>query len=89
LEVSQEYLQVLGDSWFEDCIVSASGCCQSRFSRDTAQDKQRQSIDRILAAAEGFIDTGEQDRYDECENAITHVLQEIRLLARQWKVRPK
>lgn len=50
------------------------------------QEKYRQEIDDILAAAKGFVDTGEQDRYDECENAITQALREIRLLASQWKV---
>lgn len=43
-------------------------------------------IDDVLAAAGGFSDTGEQDRYDKCESAMTRVLHEIRLLARQWKV---
>jgi len=51
-----------------------------------AQDNQRQSINKILTAAAGFTDTGEQDQYDACESAITRVLQEIRLLAPQWKV---
>lgn len=51
-----------------------------------AQDNQRQSINEILTTAAGFTDTGEQDQYDACESAITRVLQEIRLLAPQWKV---
>jgi hypothetical protein len=51
-----------------------------------AQDNQRQSINEILTTAARFTDTGEQDQYDACESAVTRVLQEIRLLAPQWKV---
>jgi len=49
-------------------------------------DMQRQSMDSILAGAARFTDTGEQHRYDECENAMMCVLQQVRVLARQWKI---
>lgn len=51
------------------------------------QERHQQAVNDVLAAAKGFVDTGEQERYDECESAITQVLREIRLRASQWKVR--
>lgn len=44
-------------------------------------------IDELLDSAKGFIDTTHQDRYDECEGAVNEVLQRIRRVAPQWKVR--
>ncbi|KAF9266878.1 hypothetical protein L218DRAFT_921599 [Marasmius fiardii PR-910] len=61
-------LKVLGNSWYADVI-----------------EKYRLSVDKILSeGASGFTYTGEQDRYDECESVMNHVLQEIRRLQR-WK----
>lgn len=61
--------KLLADSWFYDVI-----------------ERQRQTVDDLLVeGAHGFIDTGDQDRYDECENAISQVLQEIRRLAQRLK----
>lgn len=42
---------------------------------------------RVLAQAEGFVDTADQDRFDECESAMTTVLRDVRSVAFQWKVR--
>jgi centromere/kinetochore protein ZW10 len=45
-------------------------------------------VDEILVdGAKGFRFTSKQDRYDECEMAINKVLQEIKRLAQQLKVR--
>lgn len=45
-------------------------------------------MDNILAqGAQGFGYTGDQDRYDECEEAISQVLREVRRLAQKLKVR--
>lgn len=40
----------------------------------------------ILARAEGFVDTADQNRFDECEMAVSNVLREIRSVGYQWKV---
>ncbi|KAJ7281438.1 hypothetical protein C8J57DRAFT_1433387 [Mycena rebaudengoi] len=62
-------LKVLGDSWFEDTV-----------------EQQRQSVnDTIAQSAEGFTFTADQDRYDECEGAITRVVQEIKRVSARWK----
>lgn len=39
-----------------------------------------------LTKAEGFVGTAEQERFDECEEAIMGVLSQVRTVARQWKV---
>jgi centromere/kinetochore protein ZW10 len=51
------------------------------------QEIQSQKIINVLLPAKGFIGTAEQTRYDESENALSHVVQEVRNLGRQWKVR--
>ena len=40
----------------------------------------------MLDGAQGFIDTNQQDRFDECESAVNDVLRRIRRVAPQWKV---
>ncbi|KAJ7917487.1 hypothetical protein B0H13DRAFT_2231393 [Mycena leptocephala] len=46
----------------------------------------RQSANDIIAqGAEGFTFTGDQDRYDECETAVSRVVREIKHLAKRWK----
>ncbi|KAI0738508.1 hypothetical protein C8Q80DRAFT_1205833 [Daedaleopsis nitida] len=47
--------------------------------------KEERLIDELLDNARGFIDTTQQDRYDECESAVNDVLQRIRRVAPQWK----
>ena len=32
------------------------------------------------------METGDQDRFDECEGAVTNALGQIRRVAKQWKV---
>lgn len=45
-------------------------------------------MDKLLIdGARGFIDTGDQDRYDECETAVNQVLKDIKRLAPRFKVR--
>lgn len=52
------------------------------------QEKHRQSANDIISqGAEGFTFTADQDRYDECESAVSRVVQEIKRLAQRWKVR--
>ncbi|KAJ7180742.1 hypothetical protein C8R46DRAFT_1211049 [Mycena filopes] len=62
-------LKVLGDSWFED----------------TVEHHREAADDTIVQGAEGFTFTGDQDRYDECEAALSRVVQEIKRLAQRWK----
>ena len=45
-------------------------------------------MDKLLTnGARGFVDTGDQDRYDECETAVNQVLKNIKWLAPRFKVR--
>ena len=39
-----------------------------------------------LERAEGFVDTGVQERFDECEVVMSDVLRNIRSVGSQWKV---
>ncbi|KAG1746530.1 uncharacterized protein EDB91DRAFT_1117434 [Suillus paluster] len=53
-------------------------------------NRQRTALCDILASAKGFTDTSDQDRYDDCEMAISRVVREIRSVANTWKpVLPK
>ncbi|KJA28051.1 hypothetical protein HYPSUDRAFT_178205 [Hypholoma sublateritium FD-334 SS-4] len=62
-------LQILGNSWFEDTV-----------------EKQCAEIDTILVAgAQGFTYTGDQDRYDECEMAVNETLKAIKRVAHRLK----
>ncbi|KAJ7446711.1 hypothetical protein FB451DRAFT_1291273 [Mycena latifolia] len=62
-------LKVLGDSWFED----------------TVEQHRQAANDTILQGAGGFTFTADQDRYDECESAISRVVQDIKRIAQRWK----
>ncbi|KAG6850756.1 hypothetical protein H0H93_008794, partial [Arthromyces matolae] len=62
-------LKVLSDSWYHDAITS-----------------EQKTLDAILTAgAQGFTYTGDQDRYDECESAMTEILRAVRRLASSFK----
>ncbi|KAJ7043699.1 hypothetical protein C8F04DRAFT_727558 [Mycena alexandri] len=65
----RQRLKVLGDSWFED----------------TVEHHRQAANDTIAQGAEGFTFTGDQDRYDECEAALSRVVQEIKRLSQRWK----
>ncbi|KAF8075092.1 hypothetical protein FPV67DRAFT_1650064 [Lyophyllum atratum] len=61
--------RVLSESWFHGTI-----------------EREQRAVDKILTeGAQGFTYTAEQDRYDECETAITEVLREVRRLASRLK----
>ncbi|KAK0188663.1 hypothetical protein F5146DRAFT_1002724 [Armillaria mellea] len=69
MQESQRWLEILGNSWLDDTI-----------------EHHRQSVDEIIRdGAVGFMFTGDQDRYDECEAALNKVLQDIKRLAQRWK----
>jgi centromere/kinetochore protein ZW10 len=83
-------LQVLADSWYQDGIVSSRLFTIAGIEVVThalEQDRQRTALGDILASAKGFTDTSDQDRYDDCEMAISRVVREIRSVANAWKVR--
>ncbi|KAL1756588.1 hypothetical protein FB107DRAFT_211056 [Schizophyllum commune] len=62
-------LKVLNESWYYDVI-----------------ETQRRAVDTVLTTgAQGFTLTGDQDRYDECEAAMSEVLSDIRRLAARWQ----
>ncbi|KAF8845113.1 hypothetical protein BDN67DRAFT_920456 [Paxillus ammoniavirescens] len=48
-------------------------------------EKQVSALGDILAGADGFTDTSDQERYDECEMAITRALRDVRSVAHTWK----
>ncbi|KAJ4475078.1 hypothetical protein J3R30DRAFT_3506442 [Lentinula aciculospora] len=62
-------LKLLSESWYGDAI-----------------ERQRQLVNHVLTeGTQGLTSTGDQDRYDECENAINRTLQEIRRVSHKWK----
>lgn len=44
------------------------------------------ALEDVLANADGFAETSDQERYDECEMVITRVLRDVRATAHVWKV---
>ncbi|KAG6854008.1 hypothetical protein C0991_011495 [Blastosporella zonata] len=69
LEECARCLRVLSESWFHDVIV-----------------REQKALDATLTTgAQGFTYTGDQDRYDECESAMTEVLKEVRRFASRLK----
>ncbi|KAG5647875.1 hypothetical protein DXG03_007799 [Asterophora parasitica] len=69
LEDCGSRFKVLSESWFHDVI-----------------EREQRALDNILTeGAQGFTYTAEQERYDECESAITEVLQGVRRLAQRLK----
>lgn len=51
------------------------------------QDDQCQRVHNVLDDAQGFVRTNEQDRFDQCEEAVNGVLQDVRRFGQQVKVR--
>ena len=49
--------------------------------------REERLVEETLDNAKGFIDTNQQDQFDECESAVNDVLRRIRRIAPQWKVR--
>ncbi|GBE89597.1 hypothetical protein BKA93DRAFT_723614 [Sparassis latifolia] len=47
--------------------------------------RQNVCTNELLDKAEGFVDTMDQDRFDECEDAVNKTLQRIRQFAQQLK----
>lgn len=45
---------------------------------------QKDLVASSLKKAEGFIGTADQDRFDECEEAIMSILSQVRKVAKQW-----
>lgn len=50
------------------------------------QGRMIEQLDDVLDRAQGFVGTTEQDRFDECEEAVNEVLQDIRKFAQHVKV---
>ncbi|KZT67377.1 hypothetical protein DAEQUDRAFT_713635 [Daedalea quercina L-15889] len=48
-------------------------------------DQQCQFINELLDKAAGFVETTDQDRFDDCENAVNQVLRRIRRVSQEWK----
>ena len=44
------------------------------------------ALNDLLGGANGFIETSDQDRYDEYETVVMGVLRNIRSVAQAWKV---
>jgi hypothetical protein len=43
-------------------------------------------VESDLKRVEGFIGTADQERFDECEEAVTGILSRIRKVTKQWGV---
>lgn len=50
------------------------------------QEKQCSAVRSTLDRAEGFVDTGEQERFDECEAVMIDISRKIKTVGSQWKV---
>ena len=50
------------------------------------QGRQVDQLNDTLDKAQGFVATNHQERFDECEEAVNQVLQDIRRFAQQVKV---
>ncbi|PAV20090.1 kinase subdomain-containing [Pyrrhoderma noxium] len=48
-------------------------------------ERECDKVLEVLARAEGFVDTGDQDIFDACENVMTEVLRSVRNIANEWK----
>ena len=51
-----------------------------------SKERGRTTVQNILKRAEGFMDTGDQERFDECESVMSDLLRSIRSSASDWKV---
>ena len=51
-----------------------------------SQAREERLVDEVVDTARGFIDTTQQERHDECEEAVNDVLQCVRRVAPQRKV---
>jgi protein transport protein DSL1/ZW10 len=80
-----DIFKLWGESSFWDNVVR-TGFLRSGIRLYSLQEVQCRSVDDTLSRVEGFTFTAEQDRYDECEGAINQVLNNIRSIARLWKV---
>ncbi|KAH9893391.1 hypothetical protein C8Q73DRAFT_746134 [Cubamyces lactineus] len=67
----------------EEGLESLKVLANSWFEDTIAREER--TIEELLDAARGFVDTTHQERYDECESAVNEVLQRIRRVAPQWK----
>ncbi|KAI5123541.1 hypothetical protein M0805_006700 [Coniferiporia weirii] len=52
---------------------------------DEGVERQRELVLQVLSRAENFVDTGDQERFDECESVMSEVLRSVRTAASQWK----
>ena len=88
LEECKDDLRVLADSWFYRGIVSVVIAVDIHACIDSVrrQDEQISALESVLADADGFAETSDQERYDECEMVITRILRDVRNIAHTWKV---
>jgi centromere/kinetochore protein ZW10 len=47
---------------------------------------QENSVEDVLSKADGFVNCGDQECYDRCEEAISKAVRQIRSVAHSWKV---
>ncbi|KAF8659809.1 hypothetical protein AX16_001694 [Volvariella volvacea WC 439] len=69
LKEEREQFNVLGESWFYDTI----------------ENQGQRVVDVIVNEAQGFIDTANQDRFDQCEAAMSKVMIYIKQVAPKIK----
>ncbi|KII87318.1 hypothetical protein PLICRDRAFT_112767 [Plicaturopsis crispa FD-325 SS-3] len=83
LYLSAELAKTEAAGHFDECRDKLKILGDSWFE-DTIE-QQRQLVNATLDGAENFVDTADQDRYDECESVVSKVLRDVRALAQQWK----
>jgi hypothetical protein len=84
---SQERLKALGESWFEDVLVSSVLAVLCGFLNFGVQDNEKLAIAKYLEPTEGFKDMQDQARYQECRRAVTRCTQAVSKFSRDTKVR--
>jgi centromere/kinetochore protein ZW10 len=83
-------LNSLGRRWFERSVVSTRTFAILEYILCSIgcnlQEIQQDLVASSLKRAEGFIGTADQERFDECEEAVMSILSQVRKVAKQWGV---
>ncbi|KAI0339634.1 hypothetical protein BDW22DRAFT_1361209 [Trametopsis cervina] len=89
--LSEEIQRLSGGKDILGAIKDKLAACANRLREvgelwfDDVIDDQCQKVDEVLSGANGFINTTDQDQYDDCEAAVNQVLQDIRRFSQQVK----
>ncbi|KAH8833103.1 hypothetical protein DL96DRAFT_1584707 [Flagelloscypha sp. PMI_526] len=79
-----EQVEELDEEKFSDEVKRLKAVSERWFDETISQ--QRIDIQTSISeGSKGFVDTGNQEQYDECEAAVNGAVQQIKSFARQWK----